>query len=420
MTIERGRVHVFTGSSFEDSRLKNQAYCHPFTQQLDLIFPSNPVFENALETSLKNLRYAKGQVSLTKVVTESSNFVQKYASKSGISLLSGGFGPKFSIQEEDIWCVDHRGVLTLSVCKDTYDALGLVGKRVAFGKGKSKQGDGRHVISIPLYAKEAESIKVRAQRENALKNWEQRRVRQGGSSEWNVLAMSESTSTGDLEDLFKTLVSDRDAKVFNVACQKNVSENILIPVVRLTPRPRRKKDTTKSSEGLNQEYEEEEDWCERMEGLFEWVGMAGLGASRLKANDRVDSFVAVYEPPSPSRVGNTTHLQWTGFIGPSFVHSLIELVSNLLTCSPSMDRPEFTSLVSHACSWSPVSYISHKAEPGALNVPPPLRDPTREVEDSWCLIMTGRTGEEEERDNTEKGCVWALAESVGKYDTRFG
>ncbi|KAE9406839.1 hypothetical protein BT96DRAFT_1014542 [Gymnopus androsaceus JB14] len=101
---------------------------------------------------------------------------------------------------------------------------------------------------------------------------------------------------------------------------------------------------------------EEEDWCEAMEGLFEWVGMAGLGATRqedsllflghkiltpktvrLKANDRIDPFVAVYEPPSSTRIGNVTHLRWTGFIGPSFVQSLIDLLSYVPFLPPSLE-----------------------------------------------------------------------------------
>lgn len=29
--------------------------------------------------------------------------------------------------DTDVWCIDPRGVLTLSVCKPTYERLGLVG-----------------------------------------------------------------------------------------------------------------------------------------------------------------------------------------------------------------------------------------------------------------------------------------------------
>ena len=41
--------------------------------------------------------------------------------------------------EDDVWCVDPRGHLTLSVCKDSYERLGLVGKKLPF-----KIHDDRH------------------------------------------------------------------------------------------------------------------------------------------------------------------------------------------------------------------------------------------------------------------------------------
>ncbi|KAJ3800006.1 ribonuclease P 40kDa subunit-domain-containing protein [Lentinula aff. detonsa] len=400
MTLDHRRVATYTGSSFQDLKIKNQPHCHPFTQQIDLIFPSNESFERLLETSLKAPNYVKGQVSLSQIIAKRANFVEKYAMRSGLSLLSAGSGPGFSVREEDVWCIDHRGVLTLSVCKETYEGLGLVGKRVTSGKGKAKQGDGRHVISIPLYAKEAESAKVWVQREAAVKRWEERRVREIGSSSWNVLILIKDSKNVD------------SLNITPVRCQKNVLQDVHIPVVRLTPRPRCQSPS---------EEEEEEDWCETMQGLFEWVGMAGFGSTRLKANDRIDPFVAVYEPPWPTHVGSVTHIQWTGFIRPSFVQSLIDLISYVhhLAQSPQAECPQFLSISSHACTWAPVAYISVKTQSqmGTTDkgVTPPLRDPTKEVEDSWCLIATASLQKESPRTvNGKKMCAWVLAEYGGK------
>ena len=86
--------------------------------------------------------------------------------------------------------------------------------------------------------------------------------------------------------------------------------------------------------------EDMEDWNEEVHSLIEWVGMACLGAQRyawlsksvsvfineprrLKINDRVDPYVALYEPPS-SQPGNLTHIQWQGFISPAFVQIVID------------------------------------------------------------------------------------------------
>ncbi|KAJ3717971.1 ribonuclease P 40kDa subunit-domain-containing protein [Lentinula raphanica] len=405
MTFDHRRFEIHTGAGFDSSRLQNQALSHPFTQQVDLIFPSNELFENALQDYLKTPQYAKGRISLSEIVADSASSVEKYAAQSGLSLLSAGSGSEFSTREEDVWCIDPRGVLTLSVCKNTYDGLGLVGKRVTFGKGKAKQGDGRHVISIPLYAKEAESPKIRAQREAALKRWEERRAREMGTSSWNVLTFSnlESNSSEDPTIEFPSLNKDLNVpvEIKPVRCQKNVLKEVYIPIVRLTTRPQRKTD-------------EEGDWWETMEELFEWVGMTGLGATRLKANDRVDPFVAVYEPPASSQIGNVTHMQWTGFIRPTFVQSLINFVSHHLAQSPQENGPQFLSITSHACSWAPVSYIPHSAkhQVRTTDVKPPLRDPTAELDDSWSLIMTAAPHEQSKSHaGGEDRCTWVLVET---------
>lgn len=44
-------------------------------------------------------------------------------------------------------------------------------------------------------------------------------------------------------------------------------------------------------------------------------------------NDRVDPFIAVYEPPADSRVGDITHLRWTGLLPPKFIQSMIDTTS---------------------------------------------------------------------------------------------
>ena len=79
----------------------------------------------------------------------------------------------------------------------------------------------------------------------------------------------------------------------------------------------------------------------RLEALFEWVGMACLGAQRyvcpsmppghlrmtprcrLRANDRVDPYVAVYEAPAPASVDDVVHLRWKGSMDSAFVQSVI-------------------------------------------------------------------------------------------------
>ena len=45
---------------------------------------------------------------------------------------------------------------------------------------------------------------------------------------------------------------------------------------------------------------------------------------RLYANDRVDTYVALYEHPTPSSVDDVTHLQWRGLLHPAFVGQVLD------------------------------------------------------------------------------------------------
>ena len=51
---------------------------------------------------------------------------------------------------------------------------------------------------------------------------------------------------------------------------------------------------------------------------------------RLKANDRVDPYVALYEPPEPKHMQDVTHLRWRGLLPPSFIHKVLETVAYVL------------------------------------------------------------------------------------------
>lgn len=108
------------------------------------------------------------------------------------------------------------------------------------------------------------------------------------------------------------------------------STDIHVPVPALAPLPE----------------ESTEDWDERIGELFEWVGMACLGAQRfvskrhffelvldnrlrygrLKANDRVNPYVAVYEVPAPSYIGDVTQITWATFLHQSFIKEALDTV----------------------------------------------------------------------------------------------
>jgi len=139
---------------------------------------------------------------------------------------------------------------------------------------------------------------------------------------------------------------------------------------------------------------------------------------RLKANDRTDPYISSYETPSPSVVGDVTHLKWTGFLEHSFVQGVIDVLMSVsvflthfisLICpafsqnlSDSPGANQFVSISGHTCGWSPISYVPPNLQDvSSSNLRSPMRDPTMEAEDTWCLIMTG--------DRDSSSCRWVLA-----------
>ncbi|KAF8809507.1 hypothetical protein BYT27DRAFT_7222422 [Phlegmacium glaucopus] len=334
------------------------AACHPFSQQLDVILPSD---HDSLLEALENLKtsYGKGKTKLSNIINNANAFAT-------LLMLS------VNAHEDDIWCIDPRGHLTLSVSKETYERLGLVGKRLPF-----KIHDDRHVIDMALF-NTAESTAVQAKRKTVLEDWDKRREVELGdeAGPWEVLYCS----TGN--------------QMRQVRCERTELKDVHMPLPTLSSQPRAQP-TKKSVE----EEEALEDWNRKIGELFEWVGMACLGAQRLYANDRVDPYVCVYESPTPSRIHNVTHLRWRGLLCPNFVQEVLDTIT--VTC--------------HALPTSPVSYIPYTmTENGSLQLSDdvPARFPRADGEDTWSLILESETGDAAIR--------WVMVESLGQWDARWG
>lgn len=110
--------------------------------QIDVLFPSSKAVE---ANFIFGGRYGTAQAGLAEVYEYYMN--QPASRRAGTSSLL----PKHLSQpssdytvclcigaEEDKWCVDPRGILTLSVTKDTFQRLGLAGEKLPF-KGYSDQ-----------------------------------------------------------------------------------------------------------------------------------------------------------------------------------------------------------------------------------------------------------------------------------------
>ncbi|KAH8110719.1 ribonuclease P 40kDa subunit-domain-containing protein, partial [Phellopilus nigrolimitatus] len=302
--------------------------------------------------------YKRGRVKIHKVLEAAYTLTSKYSSRSDLVSLSTGSNT------EDVWCIDHRGVLTLSLTKQTYHELGVVGEK------QSKRSD--ELVQIDLYDCHSRLF-YRAK--EAFRLWDERRTAQGVGP-WEVLFQG-------------SLDSEAQSDITMTPIQSSMSD-VNIPHVNLKAPNYANNDAVEKEEAT-------EDWHENISELFEWVGMACLSSDRLKTNDRANPYVAVYEPPSPNIVGNISHFSWRGFLSPSFTNTIIEAAIN--TLGKECTRPEFIALTANTFPDAPLSYVSPKAFAEGAKIETRQKRPGKSVH-CWSLLA-----------NTEHG-----DDSDGKFD----
>ncbi|KAF8347917.1 ribonuclease P 40kDa subunit-domain-containing protein, partial [Amanita rubescens] len=376
-----------TPGVFTSNKLSLLANCHPFTRRLEVIFPENSALEAAL-TQHKTC-YAKGTFKLSELVENASAFIHTLELQSNFLMLSR------DKNTDDVWCIDSRGIVTLFLSKDTYEQLGIVGKPLPF---KKPADDYRIVVQFSLRRGTDTPGNV-ARRHVALRAWDKRREEEMGLGGWNVIYCHRGTILHPLSS------SIEQSDVMNIKAQVQKIRDVHVPDVELRRFPEREAE------------DDIEDWNEEIHSLFEWVGMACLGAQRLKINDRVDPYVALYKPP-PSTPGCLTHIRWQGLICPAFVQLVIDTtmwVTKQIEAHEAERVPPFVAVVSHSATNTPLAYISPKNTSSVPSGSETMRVPTEEGEDSWSLYMRAKSGLRE-----GQGVDWVLAESVDKLDTRWG
>lgn len=171
------------------------------------------------------------------------------------------------------------------------------------------------MIRVPV-KRETTSVAVQARQRAALDIWDRSRAAQG-LPRWHVACA------------YAGLLAVDDPQ----ACK----------VVDVTPRVRCDTDVYVPHAGalVQSADESTDDHHTRLEALFEWIGMACVGAQRqvpsrgsvsrrmltrrrLRANDRVDPYVAVYDVPEPASIGDVVHVRWKGLMDSRFVQSVID------------------------------------------------------------------------------------------------
>ncbi|KAG6918957.1 hypothetical protein DXG01_010196 [Tephrocybe rancida] len=256
---EHRRVKITTDTdvqSTSSSNLRHLAVLHPFTRQIDVLFPSSGTLEPAL--SKLSTRYIRDRVKLADLVDTSGTFADYYLQPQHTDAHS-----------DDVWCIDPRGLLTIFVGKETYERLGLLGKRLPFKTHKDF-----FVIRLSLQ-KNVESVANQARRNEALKAWDARRERDGLGA-WNVVY---STTDASITEPTSTT-----SQMCEVSCQVTKSDDVHIPSPSLRRRPPASQTNTAAPGSDRQTPTADdgdiEDWDTEMATLFEWVGLSSLGSQR--------------------------------------------------------------------------------------------------------------------------------------------
>ncbi|KAI9459025.1 ribonuclease P 40kDa subunit-domain-containing protein [Russula earlei] len=233
-------------------------------------------------------------------------------------------------------------------------------------------------------------------------------------------------------------LSPSRAQYFKVEPVIHILQNVHVPTSALPPRPhlrstsarrREHRDLSPGERATNADDNDAlQDWNERASSLFEWIGMVNVGAQRLQANDRVDPYVAVYSAPAPSAVGDVVHVQWRGFLTPRFVQRVLDTAITY-PCRTLLAR----RLMAASSSIALIGLTIHGST--AVPILTPHRMPRLEGEDTASIIlapdgdaMTRTSASAGDEDSLTGGQTltgtqlvrWAVVETIGRWDSRFG
>ncbi|KAI5895513.1 uncharacterized protein SCHCODRAFT_02619660 [Schizophyllum commune H4-8] len=383
-SLEHRRLKILAGTLPENLyRLNVLTESRVCADQVDIVFPSSPNLLAAF-SNLKT-RYAKGKTKLSELFARSSAFVKAGSLSSDMIWLGTSSGAC-----DDTWCIDAYGQLTLFVSDRMYQQMGIPGAKLKFPSIHSDA----YVVTVALhkiFTQPALLARVKA----GLKVLDTKREEEG-LGEWDCVCATVDPSAA-LSPLFEELAMHADVQ--EITPETKQLHNCHVPTAQLSPFPSEKTDE-----------DEREDWHLRMNSLFGWVGLAALNSQRLSHNDRPDPYIAIYEPPEASSVGNATHLRWRGLLSPAFLKSILDVV--LRTWLISDDTANFIAITVQPCLQAPIGRLAKQPYSMPSNA---LRVPRSDGEDTWSLILSkaGETIKEHE-------CEWVLVECLGQGDARWG
>lgn len=370
------------------SRLNKLVDAHPFNSSLELILPLSltgnhvtsdsstplPTSVQSLIQRLQNLasshRSYRARIPLSLLLDPI--FITAYLKAGSLIALSHPSGaPRLSPDLQDTVCIDGQGTLVLSLCKDTYQTLGLTGRashfsRLASGRAGDRTSgpDSRFIVELPLLSPSfLPANKGYQQALDRLRAWDRSRAaafetehtlaqthassKMRASSQadvpltyehatWDMLfvwspnrANAQAIAASGFSSSFvneiqfpEHLVRPQDVETLALhTIDPVITDSIWIPTLN-DPTQHPLANTWSENERHFTELEPAKDsttstWPAFQDGLqeaIEWAGLASLGANSVRTYTRPDP-TCVYSPPSPSKPGRTVKLNWVGSAG---------------------------------------------------------------------------------------------------------
>jgi len=217
------------------------------------------------------------------------------------------------LDSDDTLCVDGQGMLILSVCKDTYQQLGLVGRPCRFAHGASgRMGDrrsgpvSRYMIQLPL----SDPSFVPGKRgyecaRQCLAAWDKAR----GRASWPCLFAWTPPAPLDAPSARAWAPITFSEALVDPTNVRFVQPDTVVRVHEDVWAPRRPRAPSRRDVGL---------W-------LEWAGLMALPSPRLRAFDRCEPYVCLYDPPPASMASACLHLRVMGWLPPALVAQCLQI-----------------------------------------------------------------------------------------------
>ncbi|WFD20012.1 ribonuclease P [Malassezia caprae] len=305
-----GRLRTATFSWEPPARSQIQAaiHTHPFNHTLNLVVPATAdmaPLQAALEQAIRAGGPGPCLAHVPATLFLEPSFVAEYILTGSLYALS-----MTRLDSDDTLCIDGQGMLILSVSKDTYQQLGLAGRPCRFAHGASgRLGDrrsgavSRYMIQLPLADPSFVPGKRGYERaRQCLAAWDEAR----GRASWPCLFVWTPPTPLNAAParawapitLPEALVDPRHVRSVEPDAVVRMHEDVWVPSA-----------CAPSDVGP----------------CLEWAGLMALPSPRLRAFDRCEPHVCLYDPPPGSTPGACLHLRVVGLLPPALVARCLQL-----------------------------------------------------------------------------------------------